>query len=434
MTVVRARVSRSRLTPAPAGEVPQLPFLAPAKKAASRAGALRRHAGGVGRTAACRVADRRRPGRPRARAFAPSRPGRHGRWRPACSGDGEAPAHHRAPEGIHQWDKMRPLARELDGLRETIAGPLAAADPGTAVALMRLLLSLGEGVSERSDDGSGILDETFRQAGADLGRLWALLPARDPAALAGELLALLDTAGYGVTDRLLNAAGPALGPEGRSELRRQLQERLAALPSRGRDDHGGWHGRGMLSFWLRELADLEGDVGALIAAAEAGGRKTWPATSRSAGLLVNVPQGRWLDWIACRVSTRMRSSGSRTCASRRWTRSDAKGRRRRCARQRSNDGWMSLISGPTWAACRTSTMSTRSTARWRSASRLAGRTWKRRTHWCGTVTASLTDATMAGFARRRSGIRPRRHCCIGCWSRTCCSARRHRSISMPPAT
>ena len=48
--------------------------------------------------------------------------------------------------GFIEWDKVRPLARELDSLRETIAGPLAAADPRAAVAQMRLLLSLGEGV------------------------------------------------------------------------------------------------------------------------------------------------------------------------------------------------------------------------------------------------------------------------------------------------
>ena len=168
---------------------------------------------------------------------------------------------------------MRPLARELDSLRQTIAGPLAAADPGAAVAQMRLLLSLGGGVFERSDDGSGVLGGVFRQAGADLGLLWALQPARDPVALAGELLALLDTDGYGVTDRLLEAASPALGPEGRTDLRWRLQERLAALPPpRGRDDYESWHGRGLLSFRLGELADLEGDVDAFIAAAEAGGR------------------------------------------------------------------------------------------------------------------------------------------------------------------
>ena len=176
-------------------------------------------------------------------------------------------------KGFVAWDKVRPLARELQALCDTIAGPLAAADLHAAVCQMRLLLSLGEGVFERSDDSSGTLSDIFREAGAQLAGLWARLPERDPVELAGELLAMLDADGYGVTDRLLAAASPALGSAGRAELRRRLQERLGALPPPGgRDDLEGWRGRGSVSFLLRELADLEGDVDAFIAAVEAGGR------------------------------------------------------------------------------------------------------------------------------------------------------------------
>lgn len=102
---------------------------------------------------------------------------------------------------------------------------------------MRLLLKLSDGVFRRSDDGSGSLGEVFRQAGVELGRLWDLLPGRDPVALAGELLALQDTDGYGVTDDLLAAASPALGHEGRAEQRRLQQAPLAKQPpSRDQDD------------------------------------------------------------------------------------------------------------------------------------------------------------------------------------------------------
>ena len=164
-------------------------------------------------------------------------------------------------KGFIDWDKVRPLARELDGLRETIAGPLAAANPHAAVAQMRRFLELAAGLFERSDDSSGSLGQVFRQAGAELGPLWALLPARDPVMVAGEVLALLDADGYGVTDELLEAASPALGPDGRAELRRLLQARLAALPPvRGRDDFEGWRERFEPSLRLRTLADLEQDV------------------------------------------------------------------------------------------------------------------------------------------------------------------------------
>ena len=87
------------------------------------------------------------------------------------------------------------------------------------------------------------------------------------------MLGLLDADGYGATDRLLAAAGPALGPEGREELRRLLQARLDAAPaSSGRKETWGGDGRFMVSLRLRELADLEGDVDAYIAAVEVGGR------------------------------------------------------------------------------------------------------------------------------------------------------------------
>jgi len=153
-------------------------------------------------------------------------------------------------------------------------------------------------VFERSDDGSGVLGEVFRQAGAELGRLWALPPARDPVALAGELLALLDADGYGITDLLLEAASPALGSEGRAELRRLLQARLAALPrSRRPDDHETWAGRGMVSFRLRELADLEGDVDGFIAAAKATGRVEMLAGDIAERLLAHGRPAEALTWL-----------------------------------------------------------------------------------------------------------------------------------------
>ena len=113
--------------------------------------------------------------------------------------------------GFIAWDKVRPLVRELEGLRETIAGPLAEADARAAAAQMRLFLDLAEGVFERSDDSSGSLGTVFRKAGADLGRLWALPPGRDPVALAAELLTLLDADGYGTTDPSAGRVGSGDG-------------------------------------------------------------------------------------------------------------------------------------------------------------------------------------------------------------------------------
>ena len=178
----------------------------------------------------------------------------------------------RRSRGFVGWDKVKELARELDQLRQFIAVKLVAVSSPDAVAQMRALLGLSDSVFERSDDSSGYLGDVFRQAGADLGRLWSALPDRDPLALAAEVLAMMDADGYGVTDHLLEAAGPALGAEGRTELRRLLHARLAGLP-RQDDDKDGLNRRGR---WetarrLAELADVEEDVYAYIEAMDEGG-------------------------------------------------------------------------------------------------------------------------------------------------------------------
>ena len=89
----------------------------------------------------------------------------------------------RRSRGFVGWDKVKELARELDQLREIIAVKLVAVSAPDAATQMRALLNLSDSVFERSDDSSGYLGDVFRQAGADLGRLWAALPDRDPLAL-----------------------------------------------------------------------------------------------------------------------------------------------------------------------------------------------------------------------------------------------------------
>ncbi|MCG7352169.1 hypothetical protein RQ744_15880 [Roseomonas mucosa] len=298
----RARVSRSRLTPSPVADAepaPPSPDRPKPKKAAPRSRALSAEA--LEQLGARRLADllmaQAKGDTALARTLRLALAETDGGGRLATEVEKRLRTIGRS-RGFIEWDKVRPLARELDSLRETIAGPLATTDPRAAVAQMRLLLDLADNVFERSDDGSGTLGEVFRQAGAELGRLWALLPHRDPVALAGEVLALWDADGYGETDRLLEAAGPALGPEGRAELRRLLEGRLAALPrSRKPDAFESWHGRGQIAFRLRDLADLEGDVDAYIAATEAGGRAENFAGDIAERLIAHGRPSEALAWL-----------------------------------------------------------------------------------------------------------------------------------------
>jgi hypothetical protein len=158
------------------------------------------------------------------------------------------------------WDKVRPLARELDQLRESITGPLAEQSPQLAIEQMRLFLSLAESVYERADDSSGSLGDVFRQGGEDLGALWVRAGDQDPASLAAEILSLIEADGYGVFDGLPEAASPALGVEGRAAMRRLILERQGALSNdqRRRYDYKA-------NWLLPKLADLDDDVDAFIA-------------------------------------------------------------------------------------------------------------------------------------------------------------------------
>ncbi len=293
----RARVSRSRLTAAGAEEPPAVPAPAPAKKATRSRALSVDTLEQLGARQLAELLMAQAKGDPAlARSLRLVLAGTDGSTRLAAEVEKRLRTIQRS-RGFIEWDKVRPLARELEGLRETIAGPLAAADPRAAAAQMRLFLDLAEGVFERSDDGSGSLGNVFREAGADLGRLWALPPGRDPVALAAELLALLDADGYGTTDRLLAASGPALGPNGRAELRRLLQARLVSLPrGRGRDDFEP-RGRFMVSLRLRELSDLEGDVDAYIAAVEAGGRAENVAGDIAERLIAHHRPAEALAWL-----------------------------------------------------------------------------------------------------------------------------------------
>ena len=293
----RPRVSRSRLTPTILEELPTAPARAPAKKATRSRALSVDTLEQLGARQLAELLMAQAKGDPAlARSLRLVLAGTDGGTRLAAEVEKRLRTIQRS-RGFIEWDKVRPLVRELDGLRKTIAGPLAAADPRAAAAQMRLFLDLAEGVFERSDDGSGSLGTVFRKAGADLGRLWALPPGRDPVALAAELLALLDADGYGTTDRLLAASGPALGPDGRAELRRLLQARLASLPrGRGRDDFEP-RGRFMVSLRLRELSDLEGDVDAYIAAVEAGGQAENVAGDIAERLIAHHRPAEALAWL-----------------------------------------------------------------------------------------------------------------------------------------
>ena len=198
----------------------------------------------------------------------------------------------RRSRGLIDWEKVRPLARELDQLRQSIFGPLAEQSPPLAIEQMRLFLSLAEPVFERAGDSNGALGEIFRQAGEDLGTLWVRAGPRDPATLAADILSLIEADGYGVFDSLPDAASPALGSEGRAAMRRLLTERQIALSG---DERRRYDYR--VNWLLPRLADLDDDVDAFIATVDATRRNAIHNAQVAERLIAQGRAEEALQWI-----------------------------------------------------------------------------------------------------------------------------------------
>ena len=177
--------------------------------------------------------------------------------------------------GFLPWDRIKPLAAELDTLRQSIVDDVATADVEQAISAMRLLVEIAPSVYECSDDSSGYLSDVFREATSDLGALWGRQAGRDPAIVVTDLLTLLDHDGYGTCDHLLTSCGAALGESGSAMLRTMLIKRLRDLPaSKGKDGYHTDIARMQIIGHLRDLADAMGDVDAYIDAVSLSDRQS----------------------------------------------------------------------------------------------------------------------------------------------------------------
>ncbi|MCQ9157111.1 hypothetical protein JZX93_16545 [Acidomonas methanolica] len=209
----------------------------------------------------------------------------------------------RRSRGFLSWDRLKPLAAELDALRRSILDEVAAVDVGQAVHAMRLLADLAPSVYERSDDSSGYLSEVFREAASDLGRLWGRLPGRTPEDVVHELLAVMDADGYGTCDHLLASCREALGDDGAALLRTTLLARLNALPTRtgrghSREDYHVDMARSQILRHLRDLADVMSDVDAYIDAVDRSERRDVHIGAVARRLLDQCRAREALDWLA----------------------------------------------------------------------------------------------------------------------------------------
>jgi flagellin-specific chaperone FliS len=170
------------------------------------------------------------------------------------------------------WEKGRELAKEIDHLRSTVAGPLAERNARLAAERMWDLVGIADAVLTRIHGSAQAAVEVFEAAIEDLGRLWSGV-AVQPATLARRIFTALEGDGGHLELDLVQAMAAPLGPGGRAELRRLVDDALAQVPEPG-DELRDWRNAVERRRWtavLAILADSEGDVEAYIDAARRGG-------------------------------------------------------------------------------------------------------------------------------------------------------------------
>jgi hypothetical protein len=197
------------------------------------------------------------------------------------------------------WEKARELAKEIDYLRTTIAGPLAERDARLAAERMWDLVGIADAVLTRIHGSAQAVVETFEAAIEDLGLLWSAAAGRQPAALARRVFAALQgDRGY-LELHLVQAMAAPLGPDGRAELRRLVDHALAQLPESG-DELSDWRNAVERRRWtavLAMVADSEGDVDAYIDAAQRGGVAMVQATDIALRLIEAGRPEEALGWL-----------------------------------------------------------------------------------------------------------------------------------------
>lgn len=180
-----------------------------------------------------------------------------------------------------EWNRTRPLVRDLDTQLTMIADRIAPDAPDTAFDLLWTFIELAPSVHERADDSNGSIGAVFNDA---LTRFADLAPRVQPdqLALAERIFAAMSDNGYGEWDGLLDHVGSALKPEGIAALKQAVDAYEAApLPEDTMESRAVFVGPGRVGYaldtdwpakhkaddlrrWRQEIADLEGDVDAFL--------------------------------------------------------------------------------------------------------------------------------------------------------------------------
>ena len=223
------------------------------------------------------------------------------------------------------WQKIKPLAAELEAQRRAILDLVAPSDPREAFELIWRLADCAPGVLARSDDGSGRLSGAFHTAVRDLGPL-AQRARMDPGDLAQRAFRVLSADGHGTWDGLIPILAPQLGPAGLATVKDLVgawrAEPVAPPPGQTRrvigwssagpihaDEIEASHRRNTASFVLQQVADALGDVDGFIEQFDTRARGMPVVAASIARRLLDAgrPQEAWAALEAVEATRRERA-------------------------------------------------------------------------------------------------------------------------------
>jgi hypothetical protein len=174
------------------------------------------------------------------------------------------------------WNKVRPLAQDLDTQRSAIMAYVAPTHPGEAFELLWRLLDMAPSIYERCDDSNGAVGSVFEQALEDIGTI-APRARLDPARLADRIHDALCANDYGQFNGLIHLMATALGTDGLTMLKAKFEQlaasppvpadkerrRVVAIGTGGpifEDDYAARRQMRLVQSALADIADALGDV------------------------------------------------------------------------------------------------------------------------------------------------------------------------------
>lgn len=172
--------------------------------------------------------------------------------------------------GRDGWKSALPIAQQLEQALASIGGLIEKGCIPEAERLLADFVATAEKGMEQVDDSYGHLWPVCQDGVTLWGKVWARIEDRDINHLADLVYDHIHNDNYAVKDDMISSFADALGQDGLHLLQWRLRGDLAAIPKADTDkhDHRTNHDRFEIICWLKDIADVLGDVDEYIAIVE----------------------------------------------------------------------------------------------------------------------------------------------------------------------